>query len=43
MTGTYEQEKGRPGVVPYAIINPILVDADGDGRVRFGTADVAVP
>jgi hypothetical protein len=42
MTGTYEQEKGRPGVAPYAIINPILVDADGDGRVRFGTADVPV-
>jgi hypothetical protein len=42
MTGTYQQEKGRPGVTPYAIINPILVDADGDGRVRFGIADVAV-
>jgi hypothetical protein len=42
MTGTYELEKGRPGVVPYAIINPILVDADGDGRVRFGAADVPV-
>ncbi len=43
MTGTYQLEKGRPGVVPYAIINPILVDADGDGRVTFGAADVPVP
>jgi hypothetical protein len=42
MTGTYQQEKGRPGVTPFAIVNPILIDADGDGRVRFGAADVAV-
>jgi hypothetical protein len=42
MTGTYELEKGRPGVVPYVIINPILVDADGDGRVKLGAADVPV-
>jgi len=25
MTGTYQQEKGRPGVVPFAVINPILL------------------
>ena len=25
MTGTYQQEKGRPGVVPFAVINPIWV------------------
>ena len=25
MTGSYQREKGRPGVVPYAIINPIRV------------------
>ena len=25
MTGRYQREKGRPGVVPYAIINPIRV------------------
>ncbi|HTJ41552.1 MAG TPA: CehA/McbA family metallohydrolase [Kofleriaceae bacterium] len=42
MTGTYQLEKGRPGVTPYAIINPILIDADGDGRVKFGNADVGV-
>ena len=27
MTGTYQQEKGRPGVTPFAIINPIRVEA----------------
>ena len=27
MTGTYQQEKKRPGVVPFAIINPIRVEA----------------
>ncbi|MCE9572271.1 MAG: CehA/McbA family metallohydrolase [Deltaproteobacteria bacterium] len=42
MTGTYQQEKGRPGVTPFAIANPVLIDADGDGRVTFGAADVAV-
>ncbi len=26
MTGTYQQEKGRPGVVPFAVINPIWVE-----------------
>jgi hypothetical protein len=25
MTGTYQQEKGRPGVVPFAVINPIWI------------------
>ena len=43
ITGTYQQEKGRRGVTPYAIANPILVDGDGDGRVRYGIADVVVP
>lgn len=42
LTGTYQQEKGRPGVTPFAIANPVLIDADGDGRVTFGAADVAV-
>lgn len=26
MTGTYQQEKGRPGVVPFAVINPIWIE-----------------
>ena len=42
LTGTYQLEKGRDGVAPYALINPILVDADGDGRWRRGAADVVV-
>jgi hypothetical protein len=25
MTGTYQKEKGRPGVVPFAVINPIWI------------------
>ncbi len=29
MTGSYQREKGRPGVVPYAIINPIRVAPAG--------------
>ena len=27
MTGTYQQEKGRPGVTPFAIVNPIRIAA----------------
>jgi hypothetical protein len=42
LTGNVHVEAGRPGAVPFAIVNPILVDADGDGRVRYGQADVAV-
>ncbi len=41
-TGDHQTIQGRPGATPFAIINPILVDADGDGRVRYGAADVAV-
>lgn len=42
-TGSYQQEKWhRPGVTPYAIASPLLVDADGDGRWRRGDADVAI-
>src|SRR5690606_9587299 len=41
LTGTYQQDRwGRPGVTPFAIASPILVDADGDGRWRRGAADV---
>jgi hypothetical protein len=42
LTGTYHLENGREGVTPMALINPILVDADGDGSVRFGSANVPV-
>jgi hypothetical protein len=42
LTGDAHQLAGRPGAVPFAIVNPILVDGDGDGRVRFGQADVTV-
>jgi hypothetical protein len=35
LTGNVHQEAGRPGAVPFAIINPILVDGDGDGRVQY--------
>ncbi|HUQ03615.1 MAG TPA: CehA/McbA family metallohydrolase [Kofleriaceae bacterium] len=34
MTGTYQQEKGRPGVVPFAVINPIWIEVPaGEGAV----------
>jgi hypothetical protein len=38
-TGTYQRDKwGRAGDTPFAVISPILVDADGDGRWRRGDA-----
>jgi len=41
ITGSYQRDKWkRPGVTPFAITGPILVDADGDGRWRRGDADV---
>jgi len=40
-TGTYQKDRwNRPGVTPFAIASPILVDADGDGRWKRGDADV---
>lgn len=30
MTGTYQQEKGRPGVVPAAVVNPIWIEVPPD-------------
>ena len=34
-TGTYQRDKWkRPGDTPFAVISPILVDADGDGHWR---------
>jgi len=43
LTGTYQRDKWqRPGVTPFAIASPILVDADGDGRWKRGDADVSL-
>jgi len=40
LTGTYQRDRWhRPGVTPFAIASPILVDADGDGRWRRGDTD----
>ena len=40
-TGTYQRDKwNRAGVTPFALISPILVDADRDGRWKRGDADV---
>lgn len=40
-TGNYQQEKWKhPGVTPFAIIGPLLVDADGDHRWKRGDADL---
>ncbi len=39
-TGTYQRDKWkRAGVTPMALISPILVDADRDGRWKRGDAD----
>ena len=41
-TGTYQKDKwNHPGVTPFALAGPILIDADGDGRWKRGDADVA--
>jgi hypothetical protein len=41
LTGVYQQARwNRAGVTPFAIANPILVDADGDGRWKRGDADL---
>ena len=40
-TGTYQKDRwNRPGVTPFAIASPILVDGDGDGRWKRGDADL---
>jgi hypothetical protein len=42
-TGSYQQDRWkRPGVTPFAIASPILIDADGDGRWKRGDADLAL-
>jgi hypothetical protein len=43
-TGSYQKDKwNRNGVTPFAIISPVLIDADGDGRWKRGDADLALP
>lgn len=41
LTGSYQKDRWqRPGVTPFAIASPILVDADRDHRWRRGDGDV---
>ncbi|HEX3476775.1 MAG TPA: CehA/McbA family metallohydrolase [Kofleriaceae bacterium] len=43
-TGSYQRDRWhRPGVTPFAIAAPILVDADGDHRWKRGDADLPLP
>ncbi|HEY1556960.1 MAG TPA: CehA/McbA family metallohydrolase [Kofleriaceae bacterium] len=43
LTGSYQRDKwNHPGVTPFAIASPILVDADGDGRWKRGDADISL-
>ena len=43
-TGSYQKDKwNHPGVTPFAIASPILVDADGDHRWKRGDADLPLP
>ncbi|HEY0988158.1 MAG TPA: CehA/McbA family metallohydrolase [Kofleriaceae bacterium] len=43
-TGSYQQDRWkRPGVTPFAIASPILIDVDGDGRWQRGEANLALP
>lgn len=40
-TGTYQRDKWKhPGVTPMALMSPLLVDADNDGRWKRGDADI---
>jgi hypothetical protein len=42
-TGTYQKDKWHhPGVTPFAIAAPILIDADADHRWKRGDADLAL-
>lgn len=40
LTGTYQIEKKRTGVTPFALIAPILLDVDGDDRWQRGTTNL---
>lgn len=40
-TGSYQKDKWRhPGVTPFALISPILIDADGDHRWKRGDGNI---
>ena len=40
-TGTYQKDKwGHPGVTPFALASPVLIDVDGDGHWKRGDADI---
>ena len=42
-TGSYQKDRwNRPGVTPFAIASPILVDVDGDGHWKRGDADITL-
>ena len=43
-TGSYQQDRWkRPGVTPFAIASPILIDVDGDGRWQRDEANLVLP
>jgi len=42
ISGTYLAEDGRPGAAPAALINPVLVDGDGDGWWQRGDGRVLI-
>ena len=43
ITGSYQRDRWkRPGVTPFAIASPILVDADGNGHWKRGDADLSL-
>jgi hypothetical protein len=42
-TGTYQKDKwGHPGVTPFALASPVLIDVDGDGHWKRGDADIVL-
>jgi hypothetical protein len=43
-TGSYQKDRwNRPGVTPFAIASPVLVEVDGDGRWKRGDSDLVLP
>jgi hypothetical protein len=43
-TGSYQKDRwNRPGVTPFAIASPVLLDVDGDGRWKRGDSDLVLP
>jgi hypothetical protein len=44
LTGSYQRDRwNRPGVTPFAIASPILIDVNGDGRWKRGDTDIPLP